>query len=139
MSPLDNDSPDSDAGGSTPGQSLAVTAEVLYLANLLLLPGLAFFILLAAWHKRRNSAPALARCHLRQTLAASLWAGALLVIANAAIILLGGYHHPSTWVIAILYFTMFHSTFVLLGVLGLAKAMAGREFVYPLIGRRCDD
>lgn len=138
MSPLDNDFPDGGAGDKAPGQSLAVTAEVLYLANLLLLPGLAFLILLAVWRKHRHMAPALARCHLRQTLAASLWAGVLLVIANAAIILLGGYHQPGTWVIAILYFTMFHSAFVLLGVLGLAKAMAGRDFVYPLIGRRCD-
>ena len=128
-----------EAGNTQPGQPLAVTAEVLYLANLLLLPGLAFLVLLVVWNRHRHSAPALARCHLRQTLAASLWAGALLVIANAAIILLGGYHQPSTWVIAILYFTLFHSTFVLLGVLGLAKAMAGKAFVYPLIGRPCDD
>ena len=138
MSPLDNDSPDRGAGSGVPGQSLAVMAEVLYLANLLLLPGLAFLILLAEWRKHRHTAPALARCHLRQTLAASLWAGVLLVIANAAIILLGGYRQPSTWVVTILYFTMFHSTFVLLGVLGLAKAMAGKPYIYPLIGRRCD-
>ncbi len=138
MSPLDNDPEDNEAGSHSPGQSLAVTSEALYLANLLLAPGLAFFILVGLWAKLRHAAPSLARCHLRQTIAASLWAGALLVIANAAIILLGGYRQPSTWVIAILYFTMFHSTFVLLGVLGLAKAMAGKAYVYPLIGRRCD-
>jgi hypothetical protein len=129
VSPSDNE----------PGQSLAVTAEVLYLANLLLLPGIAFFALLALWARHRHDAPPLARCHLHQTLAASLWAGALLVVANAAIILLGGYRQPSTWIIVILYFTLFHSTFVLLGVLGLAKAMAGKPCVYPLIGWRCDD
>jgi hypothetical protein len=129
VSPSDNE----------PGQSLAVTAEVLYLANLLLLPGIAFFALLALWARHRHDASPLARCHLRQTLAASLWAGGLLVVANAAIILLGGYRQPSTWIIVILYFTMFHSTFVLLGVLGLAKAMAGKPCVYPLIGWRCDD
>lgn len=139
MSLLDNDFPDSGARDNAPGQSLAVTAEVLYLANLLLLPGLAFLILFAVWRKHRHTAPALARCHLRQTLAASLWAGVLLVIANAAIILLGGYRQPSTWVVTILYFTMFHSTFVLLGVLGLAKAMAGKPYLYFLIGRRCDE
>lgn len=129
MSPSDNE----------PGLSLAISAEVLYLANLLLLPGLAFIALLALWVRHRHTAPLLARCHLLQAVAASLWAGGLLVIANAAIILLGGYQQPSTWVVVILYFTMFHSTFVLLGVLGLAKAMAGKAFVFPLIGRRCDD
>ncbi len=129
MSPSDNE----------PGQSLAITAEVLYLANLLLLPGIAFLALLALWARRRHDSPLLARCHLLQTVAASLWAGGLLIVANAAIILLGGYQQPSTWVVVILYFTMFHSTFVLLGVLGLAKAMAGKSYVFPLIGRRCDD
>lgn len=121
------------------GQTLAVAAEALYLTNLLLLPGLAFLALFALWAKHRRTAPSLARCHLRQTIAASLWAGALLIIANAAILLLGGYHQPSTWVVVILYFTVFHSTLVLLGVLGLAKALAGQLHVYPLIGRRCDD
>lgn len=120
-------------------QTIAVTAEVLYLANLLLLPGLAFLALLVLWAAHRRTAAALARCHLRQTVSASLWAGALLILANALIILLGGYHQPSTWVIVILYFTIFHSTLVLLGVLGLARAMAGQRFVYPVIGRRCDD
>ena len=113
-------------------------AEVLYLANLLLLPGIAFVALIALWVSKREKASPLARCHLRQTIAASLWAGVLLVIANAAIVLLGGYDQVSTWVIAIIYFTMFHSTLVLLGVLGLARAMAGQQYVYPLIGRPCD-
>jgi uncharacterized Tic20 family protein len=130
---------DNEPDKSPSGQSLAVTAEVLYLANLLLLPGLAFLALLALWARHRHAAPFLARCHLRQTIAASLWAGGLLIVANAAIILLGGYHQPSTWVVAILYFTVFHSTLVLLGVLGLARAMAGQPYIFPLIGRRCDD
>lgn len=120
----------------TPGQDIAVWAEALYLANLLLAPGLAFLALL--WlYRRTPSLPPLARCHLLQTIRASLWAGALLVLANLAILLAGGYAAPATWVIVIIYFTTCHSTLVLLGVLGLAKAMAGQEFVYPVLGRRC--
>lgn len=129
---------DNEADTSASGRSLAVMAEALYLTNLLLLPGLTFLVLLAVWARHRRSAPPLARCHLRQTVAASLWAGALLILANAAILLLGGYRHAGTWVVVILYFTIFHSTLVLLGVLGLAKALAGQPYVYPLIGRRCD-
>lgn len=121
-----------------PGQSLAVWAETLYLANLLIAPGLAFAALLWLYFKRGAGMPALAACHLRQTVSASLWAGALLVIANIAIILLGGYAAPKTWVIVIIYFTTCHSTLVLLGVLGLAKALAGQKYVYPLVGRPCD-
>jgi uncharacterized Tic20 family protein len=127
-----------DSEQDIPGQSLAVWAEVLYLSNLLIAPGLAFLILLWLYFKRSADMPALALCHLRQAVSASLWAGALLVIANIAIILLGGYTAPNTWVIVIIYFTTCHSTLVLLGVLGLAKAMAGQKYVYPLVGRPCE-
>src|SRR4030042_4246571 len=119
-----------DSEQEIPGPSLAVGAEVLYLSNLLIAPGLAFLLRLWLYFKRSASPPALAVCHLRQTISASLWAGVLLVIANAAIILLGGYAAPKTWMIVIIYFTTCHSTLVLLGVLGLAKAMAGQKFEY---------
>jgi hypothetical protein len=112
-----------------------VLAEVLYLANLLLLPGIAFLVLLVLYYRNIGRAAALPAGHLRQTVAASLWAGALLVVANLSIVLLGGYRSPHTWVVVIIYFTTCHSTLVLLGVLGLARALAGQPFRYPLIGR----
>ena len=121
-----------------PGQTLAVAAEALYLANLLLAPGLCFIILLRLYFKHRATAPSLAVCHLKQTLSASIWAGVLLIIANLAIFLLGGYTSANTWTVVIIYFTTCHSTLVLLGMIGLAKAMAGQIFVYPLLGRSCN-
>jgi uncharacterized Tic20 family protein len=127
-----------DSEQEIPGQPQAVWMETLYLANLLIAPGLAFLMLLWLYFRRSADMPALALCHLRQTISASVWAGVLLVIANIAIILLGGYTAPKTWVIVIIYFTTCHSTLVLLGVLGLAKAMAGQKYVYPLVGRPCE-
>ncbi len=121
-----------------PGTALATTAEVLYLVNLLLVPGLAFIALVALYVKYRVTAPALARCHLRQTLSGSIWAGVLLILVNGLILALGGYDAPGTWVVLIVYFTTCHATLVLLGVLGLAKAMAGQPYRYPLIGRVCE-
>ena len=118
-----------------PGQGLAVTAEVLYITNLLLLPGLAFIALLGVYFTKIKTAPELAGCHLRQTLSASLWAGALLLVVNIIIVLLGGYRSPNTWMVVIIYFTTCHATLVLLGVMGLARAMAGQCFRYPLVGR----
>lgn len=121
------------------GQSLAVTAEVLYLVNLLVLPGLAFLVLLIVYQRHCKQAAPLAACHLRQTLSASIWAGVILVVANLVIIVLGGYTSSWTWMIVILYFTVCHATLVLLGTIGLARAMAGKPYQFPLVGRRCDD
>jgi len=123
--------------GEQQGQGLAITAEVLYLLNLLLLPGLAFIILLVVYLRYRNDPAALGACHLRQTFSACLWAGIMLVLVNGLIILLGGYDSPSTWLIVILYFTTLHAALVLLGTIGIARAMAGKHFHYPVVGRRC--
>ncbi len=117
-----------------PGIGLATAAEGLYLANLLLAPGLAFLLLLWLW-RGRAAAPPLAASHLGQTVAGSLWAGALLVVANGLILLLGGYQGPHVWVVVITYFTTCHSALVVFGAYGLAKAMAGQCWRYPLIGR----
>lgn len=84
-------------------------------------------------------ASALARCHLRQAISGSLWAGVLLVVLNAVILILGGYRSPATIVTLILYFFSVHTALILIGMAGLAKATASQRFVYPLIGRRCDD
>lgn len=117
-------------------QVLAITAEGLYLANLLLLPGISFLILLwLRWHYREDTG-VLARCHIKQTFFVSLWGGLLLIVCSALFITFGGLHSQWTWVVVILYFTCIHSTLVLLGVFGLARAIAGREYIYPLIGPR---
>jgi hypothetical protein len=120
-----------------PGQRLAVTAEALYLANLMLLPGLAFLVLLWLYFRQTPGTPPLAACHLRQTVSATIWAGALLVATNLLIVATGGYASPGTWAVVILYFTTCHSALMLLGVIGLARAMAGKIYVYPLVGRPC--
>lgn len=113
---------------------LAVAAEALYLANLLLLPGIAFLALLWLWWRCHAAGP-LARSHLVQTVSASLWAGVVLVVANVAIILFGGYDSAAVWVVVVLYFTVCHSTLVLFGAFGLSKALAGQHWRYPLVGR----
>jgi hypothetical protein len=113
-----------------------VLAQSLYLANLLVLPGLAFVVL--AWLALRTPPDAgpLALAHLQQTFAASLWAGGLLVLVSLSILLLGGFRAPYAWTLVILYFTFCHSALVLLGMLGLAKALAGQCWRFPLVGRR---
>ena len=117
-----------------PGRRLAVWAESCYLANLLVAPGLGFLALLWLWRRPDAQASPLAAHHLRQTLVGSLWAGALLVGLSGVILLIGGFDSMWSWLAVILYFTFFHSTLVLFGMVGLARAMAGQVFRYPLIG-----
>jgi uncharacterized Tic20 family protein len=123
-----DDKPDED------GQALAVLAEGLFLANLLLIPGIAFAALFWLWLKNRDSASLLARQHLKQTTFVSLYGGILIVSLSAVFLLLGGLDWEWTWVLVILYFTCLHSTLVIFGIFGLAKALAGQTWRYPLIG-----
>ena len=53
--------PSSETDGEVPGQTLATVAETLYLANLLLVPGVAFAGLLWLYWRHAGSAPPLAR------------------------------------------------------------------------------
>lgn len=108
-------------------------AEALYLANLLVLPVVALIALCWLQHRHRN-APSLARNHLRQTVFVSLWGGLLLALFTLLFLALGGWHQAWTWVVVILYFTCVHSALVVFGTLGLARALAGKPFRFPLIG-----
>jgi len=116
--------------------STAVKAEALYLINLLLLPGPGFIGLLWLARRHAGSTNPLTRCHLKQTIIASLWAGVLLTAVSVAILLMGGLRVPATWVVVILYFVCCHAVLVLFGVLGLARAMAAQPYIYPLIGSK---
>ena len=118
-----------------PGRaSVAVQAEALYLINLLLAPGLAFLLLWMLFRRHRDSADPLVRGHVRQTFTASLLAGLLLIGVPALIALTGDLGQPATCMALLLYFVCCHGALVLLGVLGLARALAGKPFVYPLLG-----
>lgn len=124
------------AGEARPDTRLAVMAEVLYLANLMLAPGLAFLLIaLLKWRWQRCAIP-LAQNHIAQAFTGSLWAGVLLVGVNLLLVATVGYSSPATWVIVILYFTCCHASLILCGVIGLSRAISGQSFVYPLIGDR---
>jgi hypothetical protein len=119
------------------GQSLAVIAESLYVANLLILPFLAFFALVFLFFRQHGSAPPLARSHLEQTLSASIGI-AIMFFACAVVVMLLKYlglEEVGLWMIVVIVFTIIHATMVLFGVLGLAKAMSGKCWRYPVFGK----
>jgi hypothetical protein len=105
---------------------IAVWAQALYLGNLLLLPGVAFVALLALGWRHRHDASPWVRQHLRVTVVASAVAGVLILGVCLAVLGLGGWQGPWTWVVLLTYLVCVHAALVLLGVYGLAKAMAGQ-------------
>ena len=121
-----------------PGQGLAVLAESLYVANLLILPFLAFLALAIVFLKQYSVAPPLARSHLQQTISASIGIALMFFVCAGIIVLLKaqGLEDVGIWMIVVIVFTIIHATMVLLGVLGLAKAMAGKCWRYPVFGTR---
>lgn len=116
-------------------RQVAVLAESLYLANLLVLPGLAFALLLLLWWRNRHTSDPLIRCHLQQTLSASIWAGIALLLVAGSMLVFALRDSMAMWVVLILYFTICHSTLVVFGALGLSRAMAEQCWRFPLVGR----
>ena len=117
------------------GKSLAITAESLFLVNLMLAPGLAFAALVLLYLLRVKGAGPLPANHLSQTVGVSVIGGVLLVVIIALILLLGGFDSGYTWMVVIFYFTFIHSSLIFMGVFGLVKALNGQHFVYPWIGK----
>ncbi len=122
-----------------PGPRLAIVAEALFLANLMVAPGIAFVAMFVLWRRHRAHPDPLVRNHLEQTVFASLWGGAFLVGMSLVIFLLGGFESPAAWVLAILYFVCFHATLILLGVIGLNRAILAQRWRYPLIGPELEE
>jgi len=118
------------------GRNLAIAIEGLYLANLLVLPAVAFAVLAWLWLRRTSLSP-LARCHLRQALSGSIWAAAMLVGFNGLVLWWLGIDVPAAWLFVLLYFITIHSSLVMFGILGLARAMAGKNYRFPVVGLDC--
>lgn len=121
------------------GRRLALQAEGCYLVNLLLLPGVGFAVLLWLYLQHYDHAPPLARCHLAQTVRATLWGATVLISVTALTVAFGGTDSPLTWTVALLNAISIHTVFVLLGVVGLAHALAGNPYRFPLVGADCHD
>lgn len=113
----------------TAQRARARLAYLLYLANLSVLPGVAFLLLLILGRARESRDPFVV-AHFRQAVFASVVAGVLLAIVSGLIVMAGGLHTPWTWVILITYFTLCHSVLLLLGVLGFTRANNGRAFEF---------
>ncbi len=117
---------------------LAIAIESLYLGNLLLAPGLAYAVVLWLHFTGRTVGKPVAACHLAQTLRAGLLGVILPLVTITYIMAVGGFVTLGAWVAAEVYVIFIHTPLILLGLVGLIKAMAGKPYRFPLIGKRCD-
>lgn len=101
---------------------LAIIAQSLYLANLLILPGLAFLILLNYFFKHRSNF-GIARIHLFRALQLCLLNGLLLAVLPLFYIYFSSSQSQAI-MIMLFYFVCMHAAFVLIGMLNLSRAMA---------------
>jgi len=122
----------------------AVIYQSLYLANLLLLPGIFFFVLLYYFrqyqrHNLANGSVAqknvnakirgrnlgIAKIHLIRSIQLSILAGILLAVIPLAVIFFSEQLQTSIMV-GLIYFVTLHAGFVLLGMFNLSRAMANK-------------
>lgn len=105
---------------------LGIKAQAWYLVNLLLLPGIGFFILVVyAYAYKKNDESAFAVGHAKGALIASIVGGLSIVVGCFSLWFLVA-DPQNAWPLIILYFTVMHSTFILWGILNIARAMAGK-------------
>lgn len=107
-------------------QQFAILAQLLYLANLLAIPGLALLLLWLLRWLLRDRLDALGRYHFRLALLGS--GGALLILSIPALCFwLLGYHSAGAWTALLLFLIVTHTTLVVFGIYALARAMTGRK------------
>lgn len=110
---------------------LPVLAPVLYLLNLLILPGLAFLVLAVLYIKYKDSDDQVARTQIVQNFYASIVSGLAIVGISTIIILIGGLSSMYSWMIMILYALSIHASLVLLGAFSFAKGVNQQAYIYP--------
>ncbi|WLQ17256.1 hypothetical protein O5O45_15150 [Hahella aquimaris] len=100
--------------------------HILYLVNLLALPGASFLILFGwYWRSRRRSAPAALLAAQMTALVGGLINGALLVVIPLVVLWLSD-RGPITVTLVIVYWVATHGACVIWGVYALTRENAGR-------------
>ena len=126
----------------SPSGNFAVIYQSLYLANLLLLPGIFFLVLLYYYrqyqqqkvhndgvadqvgnNKIRMRNLGIGKIHLIRSLQLSVLAGVLLAVVPLMVIYFTSQLQASIMV-GLIYFVTWHAGFILIGMLNLSRAMA---------------
>lgn len=106
----------------------------LYLANLLIAPGIAYVLLIILLVRFRESKNLLFLYHLKASLILATSVGVILISVPLGILLIG-YFNDLSWMLALTFLVTFHGFSVIFGVYLLAKAMANQTFWFPCLKR----
>ncbi|SHF72583.1 hypothetical protein SAMN04487965_2549 [Microbulbifer donghaiensis] len=101
-------------------------AQILYLLNFLLLPGIAFILLLVLWYRTDPVAASLQRQHLASAIKWALIGGGLLVIVPLAYIVLTAGKSTTAIALLVTAWVCIHGLLVLIGAHGLMRAASNR-------------
>lgn len=105
---------------------IAMRAQLLYLLNFLLLPGIAFVLLLALWHRTGPVGEALHRQHLASAIKWAVIGGALLVMVPLTYFLFAAGKSAVAIALLVTGWVSIHGLLVLIGAHGLMRAASGR-------------
>jgi len=107
---------------SSKDNSDAIVYQSLFLMNLLLIPGLAFVLLIWLFTKKSKQL-GWQRIHLYRSVQLSVLAGFFILVIPLVVLVTTNAFEASLMVM-IIYFVTMHAAFVLLGMLNLSRAMA---------------
>ncbi|HTN33285.1 MAG TPA: hypothetical protein VL091_04720 [Marinobacter sp.] len=108
----------------------AVFPVAWYLLNLLVIPGMAFLVLVGLF-VFDSGASDLRRAHTRAALFMSVL-GAVLMISGIATGWLFWGNTGNFWTFALIWATVLHTSFVLWGIVSLARAMSDKRPYFPV-------
>ena len=109
-------------------------AEAFFIANLLFV-GVFYVVLWALYLIKNQDASPVNQNHLKQALIASSITTFIFLLINAFIILTTGYATASALFCLELYFMIILPLFLILGIIGFAKAVKQQDFLFPIIGK----
>lgn len=105
--------------------------SALYLANLLIAPGIAY-LLLAWFYWHVNSDDNLKCFHVRASFWLATLSGVVLLGVPLAVLLIGDFTDLA-WMFALTFLVTVHGAFVIVGVYMLAKAMNEQTYWFPFL------
>ncbi|PCJ30756.1 MAG: hypothetical protein COA90_08290 [Gammaproteobacteria bacterium] len=113
----------------------AVIAQAFFIGNLLFV-GVLYIALWGLYTLRYSTSSAFSQQHLRQSLMSSSLSTLIFMGINLFIILTDGYASLTGLVCLEVYFMFIVPLFLAVGLMGFIKAIQGKEFIYPFIGKR---